>query len=147
MHCCSLCDKCCSMTTPVRCLARCSTASFFPPPRITPLTHVHPQLVDCAFTRELLLIAIYAYTDAALNKDKRVSYVSSLYPWIISAARLPHLYHLPDDFDAFFWTIPNQANVPMIVWWVVTRHLGRRWTHHRSLEVMINRRVCVDGLA
>lgn len=62
--------------------------------------------------------AIWAYADSELNAvsqwntgDRRVSYVSALYPWIITAARYYHLHHLPDDFDAFHWWIPNQSNV------------------------------------
>jgi hypothetical protein len=63
---------------------------------------------------------MYNYTDAMLVKDKRASYENPNYKWIISAARLPHLYHLPDDFDALHWVIPTQTNVQnghIIVHW------------------------------
>jgi len=63
---------------------------------------------------------MYVYKDSLLANDLRASYSSAKYPWILGAARLPHLYHLPDDFDAFHWTIPTWASADVghvIVHW------------------------------
>lgn len=43
----------------------------------------------------------FRYTDASRANDIRLNYASTEYPWIESAMRVPHLYHMPDDFNIF----------------------------------------------
>ena len=43
---------------------------------------------------------LYQFTETLLNQDQRVSYESTLYPWLESAFRYTQNYHLAEDFDA-----------------------------------------------
>lgn len=52
---------------------------------------------------------LYKYTTKYLSGDKRVSYESAKYPWIESAFRYTHLYHLPHDYDVIKLNVPAKS--------------------------------------
>lgn len=52
---------------------------------------------------------LYQYKQSFMSNDKRVSYLSAKYPWIESAFRYEHLWHLPNDYDAIKLQIPGRS--------------------------------------
>lgn len=52
---------------------------------------------------------LYQYSSSVLESDRRVSYRSSKYPWIVSAMRYNIQYHLPGDYDAVKIDIPARS--------------------------------------
>ena len=49
---------------------------------------------------------IYRYSNAGMRNDRRVSYRSVKYPWLLFAGVYPHIFQRPSDYDAIRVQIP-----------------------------------------
>lgn len=49
---------------------------------------------------------LYRYTDEGMKNDRRISYDSEKYPWLLMAGVYPHIFQRPSDFDALRVEIP-----------------------------------------
>ena len=51
---------------------------------------------------------LYRYTDEGMKNDRRVSYDSAKYPWLVMAGVYPHIFQRPSDFDALRIEVPRK---------------------------------------
>ena len=53
---------------------------------------------------------LYRYSDAGMRNDRRVSYRSERYPWLLFAGVYPHIFQRPSDYDTIRVKIPLGLN-------------------------------------
>jgi hypothetical protein len=57
---------------------------------------------------------IFRYTNKAMKNDRRASYDSEKYPWLLMAGVYPHIFQRPSDFDTIRVEIPRKVGNRML---------------------------------